>query len=118
MFETIARDVNHLREQGGLHVVDSADAAVRKWRRQFFNVCELVFQLNRTFGTIMLVSITQLFVGTITTVNFISECYDRTIIFNSGLVLMSFFINLWLLSYVAHRITKEVRDDDSITHPL
>ena len=110
MFETIGHDIDNFRRRLHVQRLLQTDVSIRKWRRQFVNVCRLVRRLNETFGIILLISITQLFIGAITSANFIFESTKMTspMAFFDALLLSKSVIDLWLLSYIPHKIKNEV----------
>ena len=110
MFEAIAKDIDTFRRCCRLRGSDHVDVPIRKWRRQFGLVCQLVHQINETFGVLLLISVTHLFVTAITSVNFLFEFHSSqtTSIYLNSMVLLRNITYLWFVTYVADRIGNEV----------
>lgn len=77
-----------------------------KWKKILVLANELVDQINKSFGLILLISVTQILVFVLTQSFYIVNSISRTSELDAIITILNIFFNLVLLSLIAYISTK------------
>jgi hypothetical protein len=109
-YQTISSQINDYQPVTGFLKLNDLQFYINQWKNQHAAVYECTERFNRSFGPILLLYVTSIFVGVINQAFFILVILSEKIQLNYTLVLLVFdyLANLAVICYVADQIRFQV----------